>query len=254
MNKANLNQLLAIFTTLLLVAGCGGNGDSTANQNTPEKGPNPFSNHPGNQKYRAGHRDGSSVALYVKDPADNQHYALFAQRKAAPKEWTVPGGLIDPNQTFADAAARELYEETVKFYGFDSSSGHAGTQESITAADLLAAPYSEIIGNKSKDIHMLFFVKATTMTSALTITTALATPGLSHKYTEMQDYKWVPLNALKSVVNAIPKNPNGYGTYGSKTINWTNTTGSAESITIWAPAMKSLTANNARKILNSLPN
>jgi len=209
MKKAKINQLLLIFTVFLLVVGCGGNGDSTANQNTPQKGPNPSSNHPGNQKYRAGHRDGSSVALYVKDPADNHHYALFAQRKTGPKEWTMPGGLIDPNQTFADAAARELYEETVKFYGFDSSSGHAGTQESITAAGLLVAPYSEIIGNKSKDIHMLFFVKANTMASALTITTALATPGLSHKYTEMQNYKWVPLNALKSVVNAISPASNG---------------------------------------------
>ncbi len=254
MKKTNLIQMLSIFTLGLLVIGCAGSGNSDGNQDSsgnPVK--NPTLKHPGNRKYRAGHRDGSTVFLYAENPVDHLYYVLFAQRKTGAKEWTTPGGLVDPGQTFADAAARELYEETVKFYGFDSSSGHAGTHQSITAGDLLTGLYSEIIGNKSKDIHMLFFAKASSMAPALTITAALATPGLSHKYTEMQDYKWVPLSVLKTAVNAIPKAPNGYGTFATTPINWVDATAGPQNITIWAAAIKSLTSNKARTILSSLP-
>ena len=46
--------------------------------------------------------DGHVLLLSARDPAD----------RAKPPWWEIPGGGIDPNESSADAARRELHEET----------------------------------------------------------------------------------------------------------------------------------------------
>jgi len=47
-------------------------------------------------------RDGHVLLLSARDPAD----------RAKPPWWEIPGGGIDPHESSADAARRELHEET----------------------------------------------------------------------------------------------------------------------------------------------
>jgi 8-oxo-dGTP pyrophosphatase MutT (NUDIX family) len=49
-----------------------------------------------------------TIVVIVRDP--NGHVLLVHDRDA--NQWTLPGGIIEPGETPADAAVREVWEET----------------------------------------------------------------------------------------------------------------------------------------------
>jgi 8-oxo-dGTP diphosphatase len=61
------------------------------------------------QTVRVGHLILGASAVIVADGA-----ILLVQRGHEPQlgRWSVPGGRVEPGETFAEAAAREAYEET----------------------------------------------------------------------------------------------------------------------------------------------
>lgn len=70
------------------------------------------------QQSRLVRRD--TARLLVLDPADRVLLFRFTPG-TKPPFWATPGGAVDPGETFAQAARRELFEET----GFDLAVGDA---------------------------------------------------------------------------------------------------------------------------------
>lgn len=96
-------------------------------------------------------------AVIVRSNDEDTDEVLLIERKHDPYQgsWALPGGFVDMDETLADAAKRELYEETglvvdslTQFYTFDAVNrdprgrtisivfiGHADSSARIKAGD-----------------------------------------------------------------------------------------------------------------------
>ncbi len=190
--------------------------------------------------------------LYVQNQEDSQHYFLCGRRSDKTRDWTIPGGHVEPGQTYAQAGARELFEETAKFYGYNVLTGEKGVFESVNPEQLLGVPYSESIGRRTGNLHFLFFYKAKNRVSADKLQAALLDPSLTKEYKEMTEYKWVPVRVLKEAIKKIPQAENSYGTWTRIPLTW-KAGNEIEIISLWVRISKIFTSESSRKAIADLP-
>lgn len=203
--------------------------------------------------------DGASLVIYTTRSDDrSHHYVLMAQRETwfthGPNLWTFPGGLLDPGETYLQNAAREALEETGGLFGQDPHKGINGSMETITPEMLKKIPVCVIVGKTKGDVHMTFFypLPPQKFVGGSAILKAVdANTSKFHK--EMQRYIWVPVEALKKIMNTNVLKGKSWGNYIDVDMTWTTSTGKVENITVWSPVTKTLTSKEGNKILNSLP-
>jgi 8-oxo-dGTP pyrophosphatase MutT (NUDIX family) len=93
--------------------------------------------------------------------------------------WSLPKGLMDPGETYKEAALRELFEET----GFDQRHRHA------ELVDLGVHPYRP---HKDYHLSLLLVDEAPDMTKMVCESMFIHN---EQEYPECSDFAWVPLDA-----------------------------------------------------------
>jgi hypothetical protein len=165
--------------------------------------------------HEQGLKPGASVFLYARSKRDNYLYVLLAHNKKR-QMWSSAGGYVDAGETYAQAGARELYEETGRFYGFDHKNNQQGIIP-VLPKDLVNAPYSAIGVGKGKALHYTFFIKVKYIANCNAILHAISNSNLPKQFNEIDSFMWVPLHALMACLAQSTKlfkqNYKGFCTY-----------------------------------------
>lgn len=144
--------------------------------------------------HEQGFKPGASVFLYARSKRDGLYHVLLAHNKKK-QMWSSAGGYVDEGETFAQAGARELYEETGRFYGFDHKNNEKGLIP-VLPKELSEGLYSVVGVSKGKALHYTFFVQVKYIASHNAILNSILNPDQPKQFNEMDSFIWVPLQRL----------------------------------------------------------
>ena len=102
--------------------------------------------------------DSAFVVLYAWNSANNEYQVLIGHDRFLDRDyWNLLGGAVDYNETPAQAACREVYEESVRWYGSDPKNNLKGKYCPFSPSDLKDYFCFKTYYKGKTDQHHLYF-------------------------------------------------------------------------------------------------